>query len=187
MEFHLLERPELSGRIRRRIPGLRLHRCDGHLLAISSTELREQAVTTCRSTISPRPSFYIKQHSLCSRSAMKSKTAAQAAVAPLYCSARRKKAGDLTVLDVSGGRRSYLVICGGGLRRRICAPCGMEGWRKRSMPPVSIWSGWRPPRKQLAGHRCFRRDGAPVFSPRRASAMDWDGSGAMPSGFGDRY
>lgn len=42
IEFVFLERPGHPVRARPDIPGLRLHRCDGHLLAISSTELRER-------------------------------------------------------------------------------------------------------------------------------------------------
>lgn len=42
VEFIFLERPGFPIRAREEIPGLRLHRCDGHLLAISSTELRER-------------------------------------------------------------------------------------------------------------------------------------------------
>lgn len=42
IEFIFLERPGYEERAHPEIPGLRLHRCDGHLLAISSTELRER-------------------------------------------------------------------------------------------------------------------------------------------------
>ncbi|MBI5771007.1 MAG: nicotinate (nicotinamide) nucleotide adenylyltransferase [Verrucomicrobia bacterium] len=42
VEFIFLERPAFPVRASPEIPGLRLHRCDGHLLAISSTELRER-------------------------------------------------------------------------------------------------------------------------------------------------
>lgn len=42
VEFIFLERPGFPVRSAPAIPGLRLHRCDGHLLAISSTELRER-------------------------------------------------------------------------------------------------------------------------------------------------
>jgi nicotinate-nucleotide adenylyltransferase len=42
VEFIFLERPGYPVRATSDIPGLRLHRCDGHLLAISSTELRER-------------------------------------------------------------------------------------------------------------------------------------------------
>lgn len=42
VEFIFLERPGYPVRAHPEIPGLRLHRCDGHLLAISSTELRER-------------------------------------------------------------------------------------------------------------------------------------------------
>lgn len=43
VEFIFLERPGYPVKARPEIAGLRLHRCDGHLLAISSTELRERA------------------------------------------------------------------------------------------------------------------------------------------------
>ena len=42
VEFIFLERPGFQIKAAPDIPGLRLHRCDGHLLAISSTELRER-------------------------------------------------------------------------------------------------------------------------------------------------
>jgi nicotinate-nucleotide adenylyltransferase len=42
VEFIFLERPGYASKPTVEIPGLRLHRCDGHLLAISSTELRER-------------------------------------------------------------------------------------------------------------------------------------------------
>jgi nicotinate-nucleotide adenylyltransferase len=42
VEFIFLERPGYPNKASHDIPGLRLHRCDGHLLAISSTELRDR-------------------------------------------------------------------------------------------------------------------------------------------------
>ncbi len=42
VQFIFLERAGYPVRAHPGIPGLRLHRCDGHLLAISSTELRER-------------------------------------------------------------------------------------------------------------------------------------------------
>jgi len=42
VEFIFLERPGYPVKATQNIPGLKLHRCDGHLLAISSTELRER-------------------------------------------------------------------------------------------------------------------------------------------------
>jgi nicotinate-nucleotide adenylyltransferase len=42
VDFIFLERPGYPVKAAPDIPGLRLHRCDGHLLAISSTELRER-------------------------------------------------------------------------------------------------------------------------------------------------
>lgn len=43
VEFIFLERPGYPVKAHPVIPGLRLHRCDGHLLAVSSSELRERA------------------------------------------------------------------------------------------------------------------------------------------------
>jgi nicotinate-nucleotide adenylyltransferase len=42
VEFIFLERPGFAVKAHPEIPGLRLNRCDGHLLAINSTELRER-------------------------------------------------------------------------------------------------------------------------------------------------
>ena len=42
VEFIFLERPGYPVKAQPGIPGLRLHRCDGHLLAVSSTELRDR-------------------------------------------------------------------------------------------------------------------------------------------------
>ena len=42
VEFIFLERPGYPLKATPEIPGLRLHRCDGHLLAVSSTELRDR-------------------------------------------------------------------------------------------------------------------------------------------------
>lgn len=42
VEFIFLERPGHPVKAAPAIPGLRLHRCDGHLVEISSTELRER-------------------------------------------------------------------------------------------------------------------------------------------------
>ena len=66
VEFIFLERPGYPSKARPDIPGLRLHRCDGHLLAISSTELRERT----RGNLSldyfvPHKAIvYIQEHSL---------------------------------------------------------------------------------------------------------------------------
>jgi nicotinate-nucleotide adenylyltransferase len=43
VEFIFLERPGHPAKTARAVPGLVLHRCDGHLVEISSTELRERA------------------------------------------------------------------------------------------------------------------------------------------------
>lgn len=48
VEFIFLERPGHPAKHAPEIPGLRLHRCDGHLIEISSTELRER----CRQGLS---------------------------------------------------------------------------------------------------------------------------------------
>ena len=45
VEFIFLERPGFPVKAHPEIPGLRLHRCDGHLLAVSSSELRERAAS----------------------------------------------------------------------------------------------------------------------------------------------
>lgn len=42
IEFIYLERPGHPAKAQPTTPGLRLHRCDGHLVEISSTELRER-------------------------------------------------------------------------------------------------------------------------------------------------
>lgn len=42
IDFIFLERPGHPAKARPDIPGLTLHRCDGHLIEISSTELRER-------------------------------------------------------------------------------------------------------------------------------------------------
>jgi nicotinate-nucleotide adenylyltransferase len=42
VEFIFLERPGYPVKATQDVPGLRLNRCDGHLLAISSTELRDR-------------------------------------------------------------------------------------------------------------------------------------------------
>jgi len=42
IEFIFLERPGHAVKATPAIPGLKLHRCDGHLVEISSTELRER-------------------------------------------------------------------------------------------------------------------------------------------------
>jgi len=66
VEFIFLERPGFPVKARADIPGLRLHRCDGHLLAISSTELRER--TRRRLSLDyfvPHKAIvYIKEHDL---------------------------------------------------------------------------------------------------------------------------
>lgn len=43
VEFIFLERPGHPAKAAPAIPGLRLHRCEGHLVEISSTELRDRA------------------------------------------------------------------------------------------------------------------------------------------------
>ncbi len=42
VEFIFLERPGHPAKATSAVPGLRLHRCDGHLIEISSTELRSR-------------------------------------------------------------------------------------------------------------------------------------------------
>jgi nicotinate-nucleotide adenylyltransferase len=66
VEFIFLERPGFPVKAAPDIPGLRLHRCDGHLLAISSTELRDR--TRRRLSLDyfvPHKAIvYIQQHQL---------------------------------------------------------------------------------------------------------------------------
>ena len=45
IEFIFLERPRHPSKPHPEIPGLRLHRCDGHLIEISSSELRQRVRT----------------------------------------------------------------------------------------------------------------------------------------------
>lgn len=66
VEFIFLERPGYPVKARPDIPGLRLHRCDGHLLAISSTELRERTRhhMSLDYFVPHKAIVYIKEHSL---------------------------------------------------------------------------------------------------------------------------
>lgn len=66
VEFIFLERPGFPVKARPDIPGLRLHRCDGHLLAISSTELRERTrrQLSLDYFVPHKAIVYIKEHSL---------------------------------------------------------------------------------------------------------------------------
>jgi len=66
VEFIFLERPGYPVKARPDIPGLRLHRCDGHLLAISSTELRERTrrQLSLDYFVPHKAIVYIKEHSL---------------------------------------------------------------------------------------------------------------------------
>jgi nicotinate-nucleotide adenylyltransferase len=66
VEFIFLERPGYPVKPRLEIPGLRLHRCDGHLLAISSTELRERTRRNLSLDyfVPHKAIVYIKDHSL---------------------------------------------------------------------------------------------------------------------------
>jgi nicotinate-nucleotide adenylyltransferase len=66
VEFIFLERPGYPVKARPEIPGLRLHRCDGHLLAISSTELRERTRQDLSLDyfVPHKAIVYIKEHSL---------------------------------------------------------------------------------------------------------------------------
>jgi nicotinate-nucleotide adenylyltransferase len=66
VEFIFLERPGFPVRARPDIPGLRLHRCDGHLLAISSTELRERIRRNLSLDyfVPHKAIVYIKEHTL---------------------------------------------------------------------------------------------------------------------------
>lgn len=66
VQFIFLERPGYPIRATPEIPGLRLHRCDGHLLAVSSTELRERTRLglSLEYFIPHKAIVYIRQHSL---------------------------------------------------------------------------------------------------------------------------
>ncbi len=66
VEFIFLERPGYPVKARPDIPGLRLHRCDGHLLACSSTELRERTRRhmSLDYFVPHKAIVYIKEHSL---------------------------------------------------------------------------------------------------------------------------
>ena len=66
VEFIFLERPGFPSKEAPDIPGLRLHRCDGHLLAISSTELRERTrrKLSLDYFVPHKAIVYIKEHSL---------------------------------------------------------------------------------------------------------------------------
>ena len=66
VEFIFLERPGFPVRATPHIPGLRLHRCDGHLLAMSSTELRERTRRglSLDYFVPHKAIVYIKEHSL---------------------------------------------------------------------------------------------------------------------------
>jgi nicotinate-nucleotide adenylyltransferase len=66
VEFIFLERPGYPVKAAAEIPGLRLHRCDGHLLAISSTELRERTRQNLSLDyfVPHKAIVYIKDHAL---------------------------------------------------------------------------------------------------------------------------
>lgn len=66
VEFIFLERPGFPVKALHDIPGLRLHRCDGHLLAISSTELRERTrrALSLDYFVPHKAIVYIKEHAL---------------------------------------------------------------------------------------------------------------------------
>jgi len=66
VESIFLERPGFPVKSAPDIPGLRLHRCDGHLLAISSTELRERTRRGLALDyfVPHKAIVYIRQHDL---------------------------------------------------------------------------------------------------------------------------
>lgn len=66
VEFIFLERPGYPIKAHPDIPGLRLRRCDGHLLAISSTELRERTRRNLSLDyfVPHKAIVYIKEHAL---------------------------------------------------------------------------------------------------------------------------
>jgi nicotinate-nucleotide adenylyltransferase len=66
VEFMFLERPGHAVKAVPDIPGLRLRRCDGHLLAISSTELRERVIRDLSLDyfVPHKAIVYIREHRL---------------------------------------------------------------------------------------------------------------------------
>jgi nicotinate-nucleotide adenylyltransferase len=66
VEFIFLERPGYAVKARPEVSGLRLHRCDGHLLAISSTELRDRIRRNLSLDyfVPHKAIVYIKEHGL---------------------------------------------------------------------------------------------------------------------------
>jgi nicotinate-nucleotide adenylyltransferase len=66
VEFIFLERPGYPVKAAPPISGLRLHRCDGHLLAISSTELRDRTrrKLSLDYFVPHKAIVYIQEHSL---------------------------------------------------------------------------------------------------------------------------
>jgi len=66
VEFIFLERPGFPVKTPPDIPGLRLHRCNGHLVAISSTELRERTRQNLSLDyfVPHKAIVYIKEHAL---------------------------------------------------------------------------------------------------------------------------
>ena len=66
VEFIFLERPGYPTKANPDTPGLRLHRCDGHLLAVSSTELRERTRRNLSLDyfVPHKAIIYIQRHSL---------------------------------------------------------------------------------------------------------------------------
>jgi nicotinate-nucleotide adenylyltransferase len=66
VEFIFLERPGYPVKAKPEIPGLRLHRCDGHLLAVSSTELRERTRRNLSLDyfVPHKAIVYIREHNL---------------------------------------------------------------------------------------------------------------------------
>lgn len=66
VEFIFLERPGYPLKASPDVPGLRMHRCDGHLLAISSTELRERTRRNLSLDyfVPHKAIVYIKEHAL---------------------------------------------------------------------------------------------------------------------------
>ncbi len=66
VDFIFLERPGYPVKASIEIPGVNLHRCDGHLLAISSTELRERARRglSLDYFVPHKAIVYIRQHGL---------------------------------------------------------------------------------------------------------------------------
>ena len=106
MEFIFLERPGYPVKATQPVPGLRLHRCDGHLLAVSSTELRDRTRRLSLDYFVPHKAIvYINEKGLYRQSRHESPPPPSRELVKLCCRALlEKKPGRARVLDVSARR-----------------------------------------------------------------------------------